>query len=177
MGNWRPPEEEELLFYQGYGKAQIDPRALAYYRYERIIQDIAAYCEQLLLTAGGGEDRVQALRYLKSNFLPNNTIEIAYNSDKTLRTRRLQKVTSRMTSRRQFIHGTIFLLGGLVLASCGALPREEDEQSGSKEQGDPSHWFMPDEGEPHKRTWMAFGASEDIWGESCSQRCAAIWRR
>ncbi len=25
-------------------------------------------------------------------------------------------------------------------------------------------WFMPDESEPHKRTWMAFGASETIWG-------------
>lgn len=25
-------------------------------------------------------------------------------------------------------------------------------------------WYMPDEGEPHKRTWMAFGASEAIWG-------------
>ncbi|WP_241177765.1 agmatine deiminase family protein [Mycolicibacterium nivoides] len=23
---------------------------------------------------------------------------------------------------------------------------------------------MPDEGYPHKRTWMAFGASEAIWG-------------
>lgn len=25
-------------------------------------------------------------------------------------------------------------------------------------------WRMPDEGEPHKRTWMAFGASAAIWG-------------
>ncbi len=25
-------------------------------------------------------------------------------------------------------------------------------------------WFMPDEGEPHQRTWMAFGASKDVWG-------------
>ena len=25
-------------------------------------------------------------------------------------------------------------------------------------------WFMPDESEPHRRTWMAFGASEEIWG-------------
>jgi agmatine deiminase len=24
-------------------------------------------------------------------------------------------------------------------------------------------WFMPDEGEPHQRTWMAFGASKKIW--------------
>ena len=83
MGNWRPPEEEELLFYRGYGEVQIDPRALAYYRYERIIQDIAAYCEQLFLTLEGGEDRAQALRYLMSSFLPNNTIEIACRSNKT----------------------------------------------------------------------------------------------
>lgn len=26
-------------------------------------------------------------------------------------------------------------------------------------------WFMPDESEPHKRTWMAFGASATIWGK------------
>ena len=84
MGNWRPAQEEETLFYQGYGEAQTDPRALAYYRYERIIQDIAVYCEQLFLTPEGGEDRAQALRYLMSSFLPNNTIEIAYRSDKTL---------------------------------------------------------------------------------------------
>ena len=83
MGDWRTPEEEETLFYQGYGEAQTDPRALAYYRYERIIQDIAVYCEQLLLTNEGGEDREQALRYLMSNFLPNGTIEIAYESDTT----------------------------------------------------------------------------------------------
>ena len=27
-----------------------------------------------------------------------------------------------------------------------------------------SSWRMPDEGEPHAATWMAFGASEAIWG-------------
>ena len=26
-------------------------------------------------------------------------------------------------------------------------------------------WFMPDEGDPHLRTWMALGASEEVWGE------------
>jgi spectinomycin phosphotransferase len=77
------PQEEETLFYRGYGEAQVDPAALAYYRYERIIQDIAVYCEQLLLTDEGGEDREQSLQYLKSNFLPNGTIEIAYKSDRT----------------------------------------------------------------------------------------------
>lgn len=77
-------QEEETLFYQGYGQTQINVGALAYYRYERIIQDIAAFCGQLLLTNDGGEDREQSLLYLKSNFLPGGTIEIAYQSDKTL---------------------------------------------------------------------------------------------
>ncbi|MEO1621994.1 MAG: agmatine deiminase family protein, partial [Cyanobacteria bacterium J06632_3] len=27
-----------------------------------------------------------------------------------------------------------------------------------------SIWRMPDESEPHERTWMAFGASPQIWG-------------
>lgn len=76
--------EEETLFYGGYGQTQIDPIALAYYRYERIIQDIAVECKQIFLTTDGGEDRERSLRYLTSNFLPNNTIEIAYKSDKTL---------------------------------------------------------------------------------------------
>jgi spectinomycin phosphotransferase len=83
MGNGRTPEEEETLFYRAYGQTQIDPISLAYYRYERIVQDIAVYCQQLLLTNEGGEDREQSLFYLRSNFLPNSTIEIAYRSDKT----------------------------------------------------------------------------------------------
>ena len=28
-----------------------------------------------------------------------------------------------------------------------------------------NQWFMPDESHPHKRTWMAFIASYDIWGD------------
>lgn len=84
FGSHRTPEEEEALFYQGYGETQIDPIALAYYRYERIVQDIAEFCTQLLLTDEGGEDREQSFRYLASSFLPNGVIEIAYRSDRTL---------------------------------------------------------------------------------------------
>lgn len=84
MGGWRTPQEEEAPFFQGYGQTQIEPNALAYYRYERIIQDLAIFCQQILLTDEGGEDREQSLQYLTSNFMPNGTIEIAYRSDKTL---------------------------------------------------------------------------------------------
>jgi spectinomycin phosphotransferase len=78
-------QEEETLFYQGYGQTQIDPIALAYYRYERIIEDIVVECEQIFSMKNGGADRAQALRWLTSNFAPNNAIEIAYQSDKTMR--------------------------------------------------------------------------------------------
>lgn len=71
------PEEEERLFYRGYGPVEIDPVALAYYRYERIIVDLAIYCEELLLTDEGGADRPQSLRYLMSNFEPGGTIDMA----------------------------------------------------------------------------------------------------
>ena len=80
---WRTPSEEERLFYQGYGPVQVDMAALAYYRCERIVTDIAIYCEQLLLTNEGGDDRAQALKYLRSNFDPGGTIEAAYRGDKT----------------------------------------------------------------------------------------------
>ncbi|HET7087155.1 MAG TPA: aminoglycoside phosphotransferase family protein [Anaerolineae bacterium] len=84
-GDGHTAQEEETLFYRGYGQTQIDPIALAYYRYERIIQDIAVFCEHIFLTTEGGEDRERSLRYLTSNFLPNSTIEMAYKSDKTLK--------------------------------------------------------------------------------------------
>lgn len=77
----RTPEEEAALFYQGYGATGINQVALAYYRYARIIEDIAIYCEQVLLSEGGGADRAQSLVYLRSNYLPGGTIEMAYRAD------------------------------------------------------------------------------------------------
>ncbi|MFE3190743.1 agmatine/peptidylarginine deiminase [Nocardia sp. NPDC059240] len=31
-------------------------------------------------------------------------------------------------------------------------------------EDDGRRWAMPDEGDPHRRTWMAFGASDAVWG-------------
>jgi spectinomycin phosphotransferase len=84
MGHGHTPEEEEALFYQGYGCTQVDPIALAYYRCERIVQDIAAYCEQILLTDAGGADRAEGLRQLKSQFLPNEVVELAFRPGSSL---------------------------------------------------------------------------------------------
>lgn len=83
FGGRRAAAEEEALFYAGYGDTQVDAVALAYYRYERIIVDIAVYCESLLDTDAGGDDRAQSLHYLASNFEPGQTIDLAYRADRS----------------------------------------------------------------------------------------------
>ena len=70
-----------------------------------------------------------------------------------------------MLSRRQFIHATMILSGGMLMASCTAISGVEADPGGLTSVGEQGQWHMPDEGEPHQRTWMAFGASEEIWGE------------
>ncbi len=70
--------EGAALFYQGYKETDINRDALAYYRCERIVEDIAAFCQQLLLTDEGGADREQGLGYLMDSFLPGHVVERAY---------------------------------------------------------------------------------------------------
>lgn len=74
------PEEEKRLFFEGYGPAEINPHLVAFYRCDRILEDIAVFCEELLLSTAGGADRAQNLSFLKSNFDPGGTIELAYHN-------------------------------------------------------------------------------------------------
>jgi spectinomycin phosphotransferase len=78
-GIWKS-KRKEAVFYEGYGKTEINPTALAYYRYERVIEDLVVICDQLLLTDEGGADRERSYGWFTSNFEPGKTIEIA---DKT----------------------------------------------------------------------------------------------
>jgi spectinomycin phosphotransferase len=82
MSGDQPGGMEEHSFYEGYGPVEIDLRKLAYYRYERIIQDIAEFCKQLLLTTEGGEDREQAYGYFTSSFLPGHVLDVAIETDR-----------------------------------------------------------------------------------------------
>lgn len=59
-----------------------------------------------------------------------------------------------MLTRRTFIQTAALVTGGVLMGcSIGELRASDD-----------GLWMMPDENGPHKRTWMAFGASERIWG-------------
>ena len=80
---WNKPHEEEL-FYKGYGKTEINREILAYYRYERIVEDIALYGHDLLLTTGGGEDRKVAYNMVTDMFVPDGVVDIAFKTDARL---------------------------------------------------------------------------------------------
>jgi spectinomycin phosphotransferase len=82
-GIWNTPGEE-ALFYQGYGVQDINLTALTYYRYERIVEDIAAFSQQILLTTKGGADRKRSLWKFNSIFSPNQVLAIAYMTDQIL---------------------------------------------------------------------------------------------
>ena len=75
---------EEAIFYEAYGETKIDLAALAYHRYERVIEDLVVICDQLLLTDEGGADRERSYGWFRSNFEPGQTIEIADKTGKLL---------------------------------------------------------------------------------------------
>lgn len=69
---------EEALFYKGYGKTEVNKAILAYYRHERIVEDIAIYGQDLLLTAAGGEDRSEMYKHFVAMFETNGVVDIAF---------------------------------------------------------------------------------------------------
>lgn len=79
-----------------------------------------------------------------------------------------------LPARRQFGRHLLSLSTGVAMSGlfgCGGSEAADDEgplaplaQAQAVAARPPVPGTMPDEGEPHKRTWMAFGASATIWG-------------
>lgn len=71
-------EEESAAFYRGYGAVTVDAEALAYYRCERFVEDVAVFCDQLLLDSGDSHiNRELMLSKFTSAFDANDVVEIA----------------------------------------------------------------------------------------------------
>jgi spectinomycin phosphotransferase len=74
---WDEPRAE-ALFRSGYGAAGADPLALAYYRYDRIVADLAEYGSQIFGQRGSVADREQGVRQMTGQFLPGDVIPAAH---------------------------------------------------------------------------------------------------
>jgi agmatine deiminase len=74
-----------------------------------------------------------------------------------------------MHTRRRF--NRQLLITGVMMTGAGMLGCGGSGNAEAKPPVVPPNdvaggsWLMPDEAEPHKRTWMAFGASRSIWGD------------
>jgi spectinomycin phosphotransferase len=79
LAGWQR-SEQAAAFYQGYGECAVDPDALAYYRCERVVEDVAVYCRELLASAAGGADRAEGLRQLAAQFEPGSVVDTALES-------------------------------------------------------------------------------------------------
>ena len=62
-------------------------------------------------------------------------------------------MTRRSFVRQGLVTSTSMLLAGMTGFSFSQFARATENR----------RWQMPDEGAPHAATWMAFGASAEIW--------------
>lgn len=72
---WNDPKEE-AFFYKGYGETEINKFLLAYYRNERIVQDIAEFADVLFLNETH-KDRREMLKHFINMFNANGVVDIA----------------------------------------------------------------------------------------------------
>lgn len=77
VGGFWNDEGEASPFFEGYGATMISRQTLAYYRYERIVEDIAVTSREILSAEADDEDRDEGVRQLGRQFLPGNVVEMA----------------------------------------------------------------------------------------------------
>jgi spectinomycin phosphotransferase len=81
----RPANRQQEQFFSGYGAYEVDPLALAYYRYEWVVQEIGDYGERLLLNPRQGEaTKADSLDGMLALFQSGDVVESAYQADKDI---------------------------------------------------------------------------------------------
>jgi spectinomycin phosphotransferase len=89
------PKERDLMFvngareadffFRGYGQTELDALALAYYRYEWVVQEMGDCGERVFLKQDVGvETKRDAVAGFRQLFQPGDVVEAAYESEKRL---------------------------------------------------------------------------------------------
>ncbi len=80
---WNKPDEE-AFFYKGYGTIEINKMILAYYRHERIVEDIAQFVQELRLPSVSDPDKQKIYEQFIGMFAPNGVVDIAFKTGSNL---------------------------------------------------------------------------------------------
>ncbi|HNB55135.1 MAG TPA: aminoglycoside phosphotransferase family protein, partial [Anaerolineales bacterium] len=79
------PTRQQTLFFQGYGDNPIHWPALAYYRYEWVVQDLGDFAARVFLMDDVGEvTQRDALRMLMGLFKPGDEVDVALKTEEML---------------------------------------------------------------------------------------------
>lgn len=84
VGGFVTEEREESLFFQGYGDTDIDPLVMAYYRYERLMQDLGEFARQVFLTDASDATKQDSVQWFMAQFESSGTFEAAHKLDYVL---------------------------------------------------------------------------------------------
>jgi spectinomycin phosphotransferase len=72
---------DRRAFFAGYGHVEIDPVVMAYYRFDWIVQELAAYGDCVLMSGVGDVTKAEAVDLLVSLFEPGNVVEAAHRAE------------------------------------------------------------------------------------------------
>ncbi len=84
VGAFVKDEKQEALFFEGYGKTDVDPLAMAYYRYARVVEDMGAFAESAFFMDVNDETKLDSLKWIRWMFEPGNILESAHKWDQVL---------------------------------------------------------------------------------------------
>lgn len=84
MGGHPVTATQQADFAQGYGPVDVNWPALAYYRYERVVEDVFEFAQSVLRTDASEESRRDDLTWLRQQFAPDDAADIARSSERHL---------------------------------------------------------------------------------------------
>lgn len=76
-GGFAPGQRQTALFFEGYGSAALDKRALAYFCYARLVEDVGEFGRSALLLEGSDATRESSLYWFRQTLAPGSLADTA----------------------------------------------------------------------------------------------------
>lgn len=78
VGGFVMDPKQEALFFQGYRQTEINPLVMAYYRYERVMEDLIEFAKKVFSADATDETKADSLKWFMIQFARGSTVEAAH---------------------------------------------------------------------------------------------------